>query len=184
MLGTTWTAAVLQLRPAFSRLRISQWFVVALAAMSVRKDYAGVTSFIRSIGINPTSYTSLLNLYQSKAINLTNLAQLWTSLTLKLFARNLFFLKGQLVLLGDGIKIAKEGLCMPAVKLLDQSSQSNSKAEWIMGHSLQALSLLVRFRTNTRAVPLVCRIHKGVRTGQETVKPPGKNFFNWFWNWE
>ena len=170
MLWKTWMAAVLQLRPAFSRLRTFQWFVTALAAMSIRKDYAGVTSFIRSGNINPAYYTCLLNLYQSNAIDLIKLAQMWTSLALKLFAKNLFFIKGQIVLVGDGIKIAKEGLCMPAVKLLHQSSQSNSKAEWIMGHSLQALSLLAYFGANTIAVPLVCKIHEGLRTGPRDCK--------------
>ena len=53
-----WMAAVLRLRPAFKRLRTFQWFVIILAAMSVRKDLMGVTSFVRSINISPCFYTS------------------------------------------------------------------------------------------------------------------------------
>lgn len=46
--------------------------------------------------------------------------------------------------LADGIKAPKEGKRMPAVKHLHQHSASNAKPEFIMGHSLQALSLLVQ----------------------------------------
>jgi hypothetical protein len=37
------------------------------------------------------------------------------------------------VLVGDGIKIPKRGKKMPAVKLLHQQSESNTKPEYIMG---------------------------------------------------
>ena len=65
-------------------------------------------------------------------------------------------------MLGDGIKIAKEGRKMPAVKYLHQDSDSNSKAEFIMGHSCQALSMLVGAIGTFFAVPLICRIHEGI----------------------
>ena len=49
---------------------------------------------------------------------------------------------GRVILAGDGIKVAKSGKKKPAVKLLHRSSESNTKPEYIMGHSLQAVSLL------------------------------------------
>jgi hypothetical protein len=68
-----------------------------------------------------------------------------------------------LVIFGDGIKVAKEGKKMPAVKLMHQRSQSNKKAEYIMGHYLQALSLAVTTTSNAiDAVPLLARIHGGI----------------------
>jgi hypothetical protein len=51
---------------------------------------------------------------------------------------------------------------MPAVKLLHQESESNTKAEYIMGHSFQAVSLLVQAAQSILAVPLAARIHEGV----------------------
>jgi len=52
---------------------------------------------------------------------------------------------------------------MPGVKLLHQQSASNTKPEYIMGHSLQALSLLVQTAcAQVAAVPLASRIHEGV----------------------
>jgi hypothetical protein len=63
---------------------------------------------------------------------------------------------------GDGIKIPKEGKKMPAVKGLHQQSESNSKSPFIMGHSFQAIGILVGALNNVFAVPLVSRIHEGL----------------------
>src|ERR1700692_4635834 len=49
---------------------------------------------------------------------------------------------------GDGIKAPKRGKKMPAVKLLHQQSESNTKPEYIMGHSMQAVGLLVHEANN------------------------------------
>src|SRR5438067_7629721 len=51
---------------------------------------------------------------------------------------------------------------MPAVKLLYQQSDTNTKPEYIMGHSLQAVSLLVEAASSVFAVPLAARIHEGL----------------------
>jgi len=51
---------------------------------------------------------------------------------------------------------------MPAVKLLHQESESNTKPEYIMGHSLQAVSVLVQAAESVFAVPLATRIHEGL----------------------
>jgi hypothetical protein len=67
---------------------------------------------------------------------------------------------GRLVLVGDGIKVPKRGKKMPGVKLLHQ--QSESKAEYIMGHSLQAVSILIQVANSFLAVPLAIRIHEGL----------------------
>ena len=50
-----------------------------------------------------------------------------------------------------------------AVKLLHQQSQSNTKPEFIMGHSFHAVSLLVQgMAGHVAAVPLVSRIQEGL----------------------
>src|SRR3990172_10073160 len=59
--------------------------------------------------------------------------------------------------------IPKEGRKMPAVKSLHQESDSNSKPPFIMGHSLQAISLLASGPTgHVVSVPLAARIHEGI----------------------
>src|SRR2546422_11469345 len=51
---------------------------------------------------------------------------------------------------------------MPAVKLLHQVSESNTKPEYIMGHSIQVVSLLVSAASSFFALPLSARIHEGL----------------------
>src|SRR6202142_2959105 len=71
-------------------------------------------------------------------------------------------INGRLVLVGDGIKAPKRGKKMPAVKLLHQQSESNTKPEYIMGHSMQAVGLLVHAAKSVFSVPLAVRIHEGL----------------------
>jgi hypothetical protein len=80
---------------------------------------------------------------------------------LRLFSNPVRF-NGRLVLVGDGIKIPKSGKKMPGVKLLHQQSNCSTKPEYIMGHSLQAVALLVYAASTCFAVPLTMRIHEGL----------------------
>jgi len=156
-----WWDAMLALRPAFSRLRSFLWFATAVAGLTVRTDLLGVTSIVRTLSLKPALYDRLLAHFHSHAVNPDALARLWARLVLKLFAEPLR-VHGRLVLVGDGIKAAKRGKKMPGVKLLHQQSDSNSKPEYIMGHSLQALSILMPAGGTVFAVPLAMRIHEGL----------------------
>ncbi len=89
--------------------------------------------------------------------------QCWVQVVIKLFP-SLLKVNGRLVLVGDGIKVPKQGRKMPAVKLLHQESESNTKAEYIMGHSFQAISILAQANDSVLAVPLAMRIHEGIVT--------------------
>jgi len=139
-----WLQAVRPLRAACSRHRTFLWMVVVLAGMSVRADRAGVTSFIRAHWLVESAYLRLLHFFHTTALKLDVLTRLWARLAVRLFDRFVVRINGKLVLLADGIKIPKEGRKMPAVKSLHQESECNAKAEFIMGHSCQAVSLLVQ----------------------------------------
>jgi hypothetical protein len=156
-----WWNAIVLLRPAFSRLRSLLWFATAVAGLTVRTDLLGVTSIVRTLSLKPVLYDRLLDHFHSPAIKLDALVALWARLVLKLFPAPVR-VNGRLVLVGDGIKAAKRGKKMPGVKLLHQQSDSNSKPEYIMGHSLQAVSLLVHAAQSVLAVPLAMRIHEGI----------------------
>jgi len=156
-----WLEAVWQLRPACSRLRTFMWFVTAMAGMTVRGDLFGVTSIIRALGLKEGCYDRLLDFFHGTGLNLDKLVPLWTRVVLKLFP-DILRVNGRLLLVGDGIKVSKEGKKMPAVKSLHQSSESNSKATYIMGHSFQAVGILVGALGSFFAVPLTSRIHEGV----------------------
>jgi hypothetical protein len=81
---------------------------------------------------------------------------------MRLFAHRVERINGRAVLIADGKKIAKSGKKMPGVKLLHQESDNNSKPSFIMGHSTQAVSLLVNAAKSLVAVPLDIQIHEGV----------------------
>jgi hypothetical protein len=157
-----WLAAVQKLRPSCSRKKTFLWLVVALAAFTTRRDLAGVTSFVRSLWLKEKCYDSLRKFFHSSALKLEKLTACWLTVCLKLFSPFIYRVNGRLVLIADGIKVAKEGRKMPAVKSLHQESQCNAKSEYIMGHSFQAISLLVEGNTGFFAVPLISRIHEGV----------------------
>jgi hypothetical protein len=157
-----WWNQVRQLRPAFSRTRTFMWFAVALAAMCVRTDFLGVTSLVRALGLQDHCYDRLLDFFHSRAIKLDSLTRLWTRVVLSVCKPFLYIVGERIVLVADGIKVAKTGRKMPAVKKLHQESDNNSKPAFIFGHSCQAVSLIVRAASSFLAVPLACRIHEGV----------------------
>jgi hypothetical protein len=158
--GSWWNAIEL-LRPAFSRLSTFLWFATVVAGMTVRADMLGVTSIVRALNLRPALYHRLLAHFHSTGVNLDRLAALWVEVVLRLFPTPLR-VNGRLVLIGDGIKSPKRGKKMPAVKLLHQQSDTNTKPEYIMGHSLQAVSVLVHAAHSFFAVPLAARIHEGL----------------------
>ena len=156
-----WLKAVQELRPACTRSRTFLWMLLALAGLCSRADNAGVTSFVRVLNFSPAAYHRFLHLFHSDALDLDVLSSCWARLCLKLFRP--FEVGSRLVLLADGIKAPKEGKRMPGVKMLHQQSASNTKPEYIMGHSLQAISLLVHSAAGqVAAVPLTSRIHEGL----------------------
>jgi hypothetical protein len=160
-LWAEWMKCVIELRPACARLRNFMWMMVCLMGMTLRVDYAGVTSFVRALGLQGYCYDRILDFLHSTALNLDILTQLWVKLILKIFPHPLR-VNERLVALGDGLKAPREGKKMPAVKCLHQESESNTKPTHIMGHSCQAIALLVGALENFFAVPLACRIHEGL----------------------
>src|SRR5713101_1070634 len=155
-----WFNAIWLLRSGFSRLSTFLWFVTAVAGFAVRSESLGVTSIIRALKLKPSHYNSLRDNFHSDGIALDALSALWTRVVLRLF--NPVRVNGRLVTVVDGLKAPKSGKKMPGVKLLHQESDSNTKPEYIMGHSLQAVSLLVHAANSVLAVPLAVRIHEGL----------------------
>jgi hypothetical protein len=153
--------ALQSLRPAFSRGGTFMRFATVVIAMMVRSDLLGVTSIIRALNLRPKLYHPLRKHFHSKAIKLDQLAVLWTRTVQRLFSNPVRF-NDRLVLVGDGIKIPKRGKQMPGVKLLHQQSNCSTKPEYIMGHSTQAIALLVHAASSFFAVPLAVRIHEGL----------------------
>lgn len=162
-LWIAWFDYVKQLRDACSRQRTFFWMTIVLFAMCTRcGDCVGVTSFIRTIGLEGSCYTCLLDFFHSPALNIDLLVKLWVKLVLKVLSASLLKVNDHYVLLADGIKVAKEGKKMPAVKSLHQDSESNTKPEYIMGHSCQAITILAKAASGFFAIPLISQIHEGL----------------------
>jgi hypothetical protein len=128
--------------------------------MTVRKDLLGVTSIVRALGLEPACYDRLLDFFHSPALDLDKLTHAWCALLFRLDP-GILRVNGRPVLVGDGIKVAKAGHKMPGVKKLHQESESNNKAEYIFGHSCQAVAVLTQALFSVFALPLACRIHEG-----------------------
>lgn len=160
-LWKAWILCVMELRPACTRLRSFFWMVICMMAMTIRTDLAGVSSFMRALHLRDDCYDRLLDFMHSSSLRLDVLTQLWVKLVMRIFPQPLR-VNHRFVLVGDGLKIPKEGRKMPAVKSLHQESTNNSKAEYIMGHSCQAIALLVGVCETVFAVPLISRIHEGL----------------------
>src|SRR5208283_1172803 len=156
-----WLSAVSLLRPACSRLRTFLWLTVCLSGISIRPDTFGVTSIVRAFGLKEAFYDRLLDFFHSPALNIAELTRRWVSTVLTIFP-GVLTVNGRLLIVGDGLKVPKSGKKMPAVKRLHQSSDSNTKPEYITGHSCQAVAILVGALKSVFAVPLASRIHEGL----------------------
>lgn len=150
------------------------WMLVVLMGFCVREDLMGVTSFVRVLGLMPECYDRLLDFFHSTGLCIDRLTSCWTTLVL---SRHPGLVRSgeRVVLVADGIKVAKSGRKMPAVKRLHQESESNTKPEYIMGHSMQAISVLVMWGQSVAAIPLIARIHEGLKfTNRDKQTLPDK----------
>jgi hypothetical protein len=156
-----WFSVVWHLRAACSRLRTFLWLSVCLAGMCIRPDLFGVTSIVRAFGLTESCYDRILDFFHSASLNIHRLSRSWITTVLHVFP-GILKVNGRLLIVGDGIKVPKTGRKMPGVKLLHQESDSNTKPQYIMGHSCQAIAVLVGALQSVFAVPLASRIHEGI----------------------
>ena len=163
MAWSVWCKVVNELRPAFSRRTTYLWFLAAVAAFAIREDLNGVTSFVRALKLEPVFYYALLRMFHSRAVDAGKLAALWAQAAVSLLGAHLLRVHGMLVLATDGVKIAKSGRKMPAVKTIHQESDSNTKPEYIAGHSCHSVSLMAAHGGEAIAVPLGTEIVEGVK---------------------
>jgi len=160
MLWRHWWNLVCELPPACARTRTFLWMSLCLAGFSTRKDLLGVTSIVRALGVEPAGYDRLLDFCHSPALDLDKLTCAWCALVFR-FNAGILRVNRKPVLAGDGIKVAKAGRKMPGVKKLHQESGSNTKPEYIFGHSCQAVAVLTQALSSVFALLLAGRIHEG-----------------------
>ncbi|MET1247711.1 transposase [Sporolactobacillus sp. STCC-11] len=155
-------SVLLFFRSCFHRFATFQWFVVIIIGLMIRSDCLGITSVIRDLSLNPKGYESMIHFFRSSAWSLSELRQQWLRVVLK-FAP-LKHEAGAVVLVGDGVKQAKEARYMPAVKKLFQESEDVSKSAFIFGHLWGSVGILIGNAGKLFCLPLFLRLHDGVQT--------------------
>ena len=160
-------------REAFPRSATFAWFVVAIFGFIVRLDHHGVSSSIRWLRLLPGTYEGFLAFFRSGALKIDKIVTHWLQLVVQQGAARTR--GGAFILIGDGIKIAKEAKFMPGVKKLHQDSENSSKAPWIFGHHFGVLGMLVANRDKAFCVPVMAELHEGAEAlrqlqGKDTNK--------------
>ena len=80
-----WFRCVQALQPACARHRTFGWMSLVLAGLSIRTDLAGVSSFVRALGLEASCYRRLLYVCHTPGLRLEMLSACWVRLVLKIF---------------------------------------------------------------------------------------------------
>jgi hypothetical protein len=151
-----------QFRSCFSREATFHWFVVIIVGLMLRSDHLGLTSIIRDLSLSDRSYETLIHFFRSSAWSLESLRQMWLQVVRRVAP--LYSLNGAVILIGDGMKQAKEARRMPGVKKLHQESENSSKAEYIFGHMFGAIGILMGTSHKWFCLPLFMNLQGGVKS--------------------
>lgn len=146
-------------REVFPRGATFHWFVVAVFGFIIRLDHHGVSSNIRWLKVRPDLYEAFLAFFRADALKIDKVLKHWQLLVAKRFAVRTQ--SGALVLIGDGIKAAKESVCMPGVKKLHQESDNSGKAPWIFGHHFGVVGILAGITKKFFCIPIAGELHEG-----------------------
>lgn len=150
-----------EFQDCFKRKPAFVWFVIVVMGLMLRSDTLGITSIVRELFLEPKSYYGLLRFFEAKSWKLQELRIRWWQV-IKSHAP-LYLLEGYLIMVGDGVKVSKEGLKMPAVGKHHQESESQSKPEYIWGHHWGCVGLLIGQNESLDCVPASLRIHSGLK---------------------
>jgi hypothetical protein len=151
---------LLAFSPCFSRVAAFQWFVVIILGLIVRLDFHGVTSFVRWLALDPEHYETILCFFRASSWQLRKIQQCWVNVIQNRCP--LLTINEHLLMVGDGIKVAKEASYMPGVKKLHQESANSGKPSFIFGHHFGVVGLLAGTAKNIFCVPVLAEIHEGM----------------------
>ncbi len=147
-------------RPCFSREAAFHWYVIVIVGFYIRADHDGLTSIIRWLSLSPSCYDALIHFFYATSWSLDTLLPVWT--TWVTTACPLMTFQGRPLLIGDGIKMAKEARKMPGVKAHHQDSANNSKKATIWGHHWGVVGVLIGSIRKAFCAPLRGELHEGV----------------------
>ena len=155
----------------FKHLKTWQWFVVLIVGFMIRNTFRGVTSVVSSLNLQPEKYHTLLHFFRSTGYQVRDLYNRWIKIAIK--SVTIMQIDGLVVLLGDHIKISKEGLRMPWIQKLHQDSQNSGKPSFIEGHIFGQVSMVITNGKTSRSLPLVTQMQASPPRIKGTKKPDG-----------
>jgi hypothetical protein len=161
---------LMSFRDAFPRGATFDWFVIAVFGFIVRLDHYGVSSSIRWLRIRGSLYEAFLAFFRSNALDINTVLRHWQLFVVRRCAVKTH--SGAHVLIGDGVKVAKEADFMPGVKKLHQESENSGKASWISGHHFGVIALLAGNDAKSFCIPLVAELHEGVAALRQLQEKP------------
>lgn len=145
--------------PCFSRQAAFEWFVVIIAGFMVRADTLGVTSIIRALALKPSLYHCLGHFFHADSWKWDTVFEAWAKTAAA--KAPLKRISGRTLLIGDGVKQAKDGKYMPCTKKMVQESEDASKPDFIHGHFFGAVGVLAGTAAKCFCLPLSVRVHDG-----------------------
>ena len=160
-----------EFRNCYKREKTWRWFVVLVMGMMIRQSQRGVTSVISALRLEPRLYHTMLRYFRSTAYTNDALYDKWIKIAAK--HANLMHIAGRVVLLGDHIKISKEGRYMPDTEMLHQDSQNSGKPGFIAGHNYGQVSAVITNGAVSRSLPLMTELQKSPPRKEGTKKPDG-----------
>ena len=101
-------------RSCFSREASFHWFVVLIVGFMIRSDRLGIPSIIRDLSLHSRHYETLIHFFRSSAWSLESIRFKWFQVVRHVAP--LYSVNGAVVLVGDGMKQAKEARRMPGIK--------------------------------------------------------------------
>jgi hypothetical protein len=160
-----------QFLPCFNRPASWVNFYATVIGFIIRPDMRGVSSVISALRLKPQRYTALLKFFRSSAFNIDTLYRKLITVFLKILPPQT--VSGRVVLAGDHVKIAKEGLRRPAIEKLHQEAQNSGKETFIEGHMFGFVSMVIP--GFNRSIPVMAGIQESrTRTGGKPGGTDGK----------
>jgi hypothetical protein len=163
---------LLEFKECFKRVKTWQWFVVLVIGLMVRSRHEGVTSILSALRLKPELYHTMLHFFRSTGYRVTDLYAKWVKIVMK--HGSVKRIAGRVVLIGDHIKVSKEGLRMPGIEILHQDSQNSGKPSFIAGHNYGQVSAVITKNQVSRSIPLMTEIQSSPPRKEGSKKPDGE----------
>jgi len=142
----------------FKRKATWKWFVILVIGFMVRTSRRGITSTIADMRLDPCKYHTMLHFFRSKAYEIDELNETWTSEVVK--DPGIMRISKRILANGDHSKVSKEGRRMPGMQIHHQESENSGKGEYIAGHIFAQIGVVMSNGNTSRNIPIMTELQK------------------------